>query len=123
MAVEMAASALSRARRVDLAGAGASTVVTQQLLFSLTLLGLHVRFLPDSAEQGAASRPLVSKPGPNGAARVPEAWTTSASLAMFAGVRPEPSTDLVTRNRLAISTFSCSVYPGSWSTSIRSRRA
>lgn len=55
MSVEMAASALSRARRVDLAGAGASTVVTQQLLFSLTLLGLHVRFLPDSAEQGAAA--------------------------------------------------------------------
>jgi DNA-binding MurR/RpiR family transcriptional regulator len=55
MAIEMAASALARARRIDLAATGASAVVSQTLLWSLTLLGLHVRFLPDSAEQGAAA--------------------------------------------------------------------
>lgn len=55
MSIELAASALSRARKVDIAATGASAVVGQSLLFSLTLLGLHVRFLPDSAEQGAAA--------------------------------------------------------------------
>jgi hypothetical protein len=50
-----AASALSPARRNDLAATGSSSVVSQSLLFSLTLLGLHVRFLPNSSEHGAAA--------------------------------------------------------------------
>ena len=53
--IELAASALAKATRVDITATGASAVAAQSLLFSLTLLELHVRFLPDSAEQGAAS--------------------------------------------------------------------
>lgn len=55
MSIEMAAAALARARKVDIAATGASAVAGQSLLFSLTLLGLHVRFLPDASEQGAAA--------------------------------------------------------------------
>lgn len=55
MSIEMAATALAHARTVDIAATGASAVAGQSLLFSLTLLGLHVRFLPDASEQGAAA--------------------------------------------------------------------
>ena len=53
--IEHAASVLAKTKRVDISATGASAVAAQSLLFSLTLLGLHVRFLPDSAEQGAAA--------------------------------------------------------------------
>jgi DNA-binding MurR/RpiR family transcriptional regulator len=53
--IDQAAFVLSRARRIDIAATGASNVVSQSLLFSLTLMGLHVRQLPDASEQGAAA--------------------------------------------------------------------
>lgn len=53
--IDQAAFVLSRARRVDVAATGASTVVSQSLLFSLTLMGVHIRQLPDASEQGAAA--------------------------------------------------------------------
>jgi DNA-binding MurR/RpiR family transcriptional regulator len=46
---------ISRARQIDLAATGATAAVAQSLLFSLTINGLHARFLPDAAEQGAAA--------------------------------------------------------------------
>ena len=55
MAVEEAAYVISRARQIDLAATGATAAIAQSLLFSLTLYGLHARFLPDAAEQGAAA--------------------------------------------------------------------
>jgi len=36
-------------------------------------------------------------------------WSASSAKMMFFSVRPEPSTALLTRKRLAISVFSCSV--------------
>lgn len=55
MALEQAAFVISRARQIDLAATGSTAAIAQSLLFSLTLLGLHVRFMPDAAEQGAAA--------------------------------------------------------------------
>jgi DNA-binding MurR/RpiR family transcriptional regulator len=53
--VDQAAFVLARARRVDIAATGASLAMAQSLLFSLTLMGLHVRLLGDASEQGAAA--------------------------------------------------------------------
>jgi DNA-binding MurR/RpiR family transcriptional regulator len=53
--IDEAAFVLSRARRVDIAATGASIATAQSLLFSLTLMGLHVRLLGDASEQGAAA--------------------------------------------------------------------
>lgn len=53
--VEEAAFVLARAPRIDIIAAGATAAVAHSLLFSLTLMGLHVRFLADTAEQGAAA--------------------------------------------------------------------
>ncbi|HLF76026.1 MAG TPA: MurR/RpiR family transcriptional regulator [Dehalococcoidia bacterium] len=55
MAIEKAASVVARARCIDITATGSSLVVAQGMLFSLTLLGLHVRFMPDAAEQAAAA--------------------------------------------------------------------
>ncbi len=55
MALEEAAFVISRARRIDLAATGSTAAIAHSLLFSLTLVGLHARFLPDAAEQGAAA--------------------------------------------------------------------
>jgi RpiR family transcriptional regulator, carbohydrate utilization regulator len=55
MRLEAAAAVLVNARRVDIAATGSSLQVAHGLLFSLTLLGLHVRFLPDTSEQAAAA--------------------------------------------------------------------
>jgi DNA-binding MurR/RpiR family transcriptional regulator len=54
-AIDEAAFVLARARRVDIAATGASLATAQSLLFSLTLMGLHVRLLGDASEQGAAA--------------------------------------------------------------------
>jgi len=53
--IDEAAFVLTRARRVDIAATGASIAMAQSLLFSLTLMGLHVRLLGDASEQGAAA--------------------------------------------------------------------
>jgi DNA-binding MurR/RpiR family transcriptional regulator len=53
--VDEAAFVISRARRVDIAATGASIAMAQSLLFSLTLMGLHVRLLGDASEQAAAA--------------------------------------------------------------------
>jgi RpiR family carbohydrate utilization transcriptional regulator len=53
--IDRVAIALANAERVDIVAMGASVAVATALQFSLTLLGLHVRFLPDPAEQGAAA--------------------------------------------------------------------
>ena len=55
MALEEAAFVISRARQVDLTATGSTAAIAHSLLFSLTLLGLRARFLPDAAEQGAAA--------------------------------------------------------------------
>jgi DNA-binding MurR/RpiR family transcriptional regulator len=55
VAMEEAAFVISRARRIDLVATGSTAAVAHSLLFSLTLLGLHARFLQDAAEQGAAA--------------------------------------------------------------------
>jgi DNA-binding MurR/RpiR family transcriptional regulator len=54
-AVERAASLIAHAHRVDIVAVGASAAIGHSLLFALTLLGLHVRYLPDSAEQAASA--------------------------------------------------------------------
>jgi len=53
--VERAASLLARAQRIDIVATGASAAIGHAMLFSLTLLGLHARFLADSTEQSAAA--------------------------------------------------------------------
>ena len=54
-AIERAASMIAHAQRVDIVATGASAAIGHSLLFALTLLGLHVRFLGDSAEQAASA--------------------------------------------------------------------
>ena len=54
-ALEQAALVTSRARQIDLAATGSTAAIAHSLLLSLTLHGLHARFLPDAAEQGAAA--------------------------------------------------------------------
>jgi DNA-binding MurR/RpiR family transcriptional regulator len=61
MALEQAAYVISRARQVDLSATGSTAAIAQSLLFSLTLYGLHARFLPDAAEQGAAAAFLTEQ--------------------------------------------------------------
>jgi DNA-binding MurR/RpiR family transcriptional regulator len=53
--VERAASLLACAQRIDIVATGASAAIGHSLLFSMTLLGLHARFLADSLEQAAAA--------------------------------------------------------------------
>ena len=53
--IEKAALLIARAGRVDIVGTGSSAAIGQAMLFSLTLMGLHVRFLPESSEQSAAA--------------------------------------------------------------------
>lgn len=53
--LDQAAFVLSRARRVDIAATGASSMVAQCIHFSLTLMGIHVRHLDDASEQAAAA--------------------------------------------------------------------
>ena len=53
--VERAASMLAHAQRIDIVATGASAAIGDSLLFALTLLGLHVRFLGDAVEQAASA--------------------------------------------------------------------
>ncbi len=53
--VSRAARAIAMAPRVDIVATGASAAVAQSLLFALTIVGIHVRFLPDPSEQAAVA--------------------------------------------------------------------
>jgi DNA-binding MurR/RpiR family transcriptional regulator len=55
LTVEKAALFLANARLIDIVATGASVSVAHAVHFSLTLLGMHARFLPDTAEQAAAA--------------------------------------------------------------------
>lgn len=53
--VERAASLLAHAHHIDIVATGSSAAIGHSILFGLTLLGLHVRFLGDSVEQAASA--------------------------------------------------------------------
>jgi DNA-binding MurR/RpiR family transcriptional regulator len=55
LTIEKAAVLLANARRVDIVAAGASIAVAHAVHFSLNLLGIPVRLLPDAAQQAAAA--------------------------------------------------------------------
>lgn len=55
LTVTRAARLLAGARHVDLAATGSSATLAHSMLFSLNVLGVHARHLPDSSEHAAAA--------------------------------------------------------------------
>ncbi len=55
LTITRAARALANARHVDLVATGSSASVANAMLFSLNVVGVHARQLPDSSEHAAAA--------------------------------------------------------------------